>query len=85
MFFIHLNWNSQIFNWLARWRSWLIDLLIMIMGVVIMIKYEKVLDVINEWNPIEIHPLLYDEYSKELIHNFIIDKQLACNEQELGQ
>jgi hypothetical protein len=49
-------------------------------------SYNKIQEVINEWKPIEIYPLLYDEYKSEivLIYKFIKASDL-CNEETLGK
>jgi hypothetical protein len=49
--------------------------------------YQKVQDVINEWNPVEIHPLLDDEYNGEVkqIYNFFKENQETFGIDELGQ
>ena len=41
---------------------------------------EKMRDIINEWNPIEIYPLLIDEYNYEIKR--IIDGSSNCTSKE---
>ncbi|MEK3983310.1 hypothetical protein MHB77_07935 [Paenibacillus sp. FSL K6-3166] len=49
--------------------------------------YQKIQDMIKEWNPNEIHPLLDDEYNDEVkqIYNFINENQRKCGIGDLGQ